>query len=177
MDETKKVYANFLLFICCCDILGCNSVNAMNVSGEIDVSNYNLSDGEYVTIGDFIIEYHENEVIMPNANTTDTYTRTSNYDVKNKTTQQRWYTVTQVTSYTYNGSTYVNINKNKSRVSVKTYVTDADYKVTNNTITNSGSIAQYAIGVKLKLGSKTANISDVVTCYPNGTQSYSHNES
>lgn len=172
MKKIISVFVAFALAFLCVPSV----TNAADLTEtEIDLSELDLQNGESVEIGDFCVSFLEVDIYNP-LNTTHTYTKASTYAITNNKTHQDWYKVVQKTNYSYNKTNYVWINKANSKLSVTKLVNDASYSITENNITNSGTYANYKIGVKMKLGSKTLNISDTVHVYPNGQSSFEHNQ-
>lgn len=137
----------------------------------------NLDAGEEIDLGDFTLSL-DSEEFSENANSkwglvsllsSSTYTRTSTFTVTNKTTTKKWYTITQIVNYTYNGKTAY-IDPSSSKLSVRKEVPEASYIVTQNSITNdfSGRPAIYKVGVRLKLDNTYKNFSDAIAVTKDG---------
>lgn len=148
------------------------------ILGMQELLSLEMDDGQSIVMGDITITYHE-EITPDNMfmrATTNTYTKTSNFDISFTNGTQRWYTLTQVTNYTYDQTT-VKINTSNCKFTVTTYYSDCVYSINTNTVDNSNSkAATYTVGYTLKLGSQTKSFTDVVTAYANGTTGFSHNE-
>lgn len=137
-----------------------------------------LQDGDIIKFDNYIIEYKQ-EVICDNPNsrsTTTTWSSISSYGVYNSTDSDEWYKVTQITNYTYDG-TSVQINTENCLLNVKTYKSDCDYTVNINTVNNSSTTAPtYTIGLSIKLPLSWLTFIDTATVYVDGTTNLSHVE-
>lgn len=182
MKKSTMIILSMLLVVATMLGSGNMQIYADTMEGNkvVDLSEYDLKNGESVEIGDYIITYSESlEKSESKARTLyyATYTHTSNYEVKSNSTQEKWYKITQKTKYYYNGSNYVYIDTTESGFSVTSYKSACSYSVTEHSIVNGSSEAKHVVGLKLKLGSSTLKVSDTVKVYPDGSTGFTHTSS
>lgn len=168
------------------------SVNAANISNDNNYIPYEsvceiiseqtgieLNDGDKIVFDNYTIEV-EKQIIYENSNsksTTTTWSSISSYGVYNNVDSDEWYRITQVTNYTYDG-TSVHINTENCKLNVTTYKSNCDYTININTVNNSSTTAPtYTIGLSLYLPLGWLTFVDVATVYTDGTTNLSHTES